>query len=249
MTRYTKLTLAGTEPMIYGLLRLCADRRRIPVWQESFLVGIMTSVTSDAAVLVQGDRARSPLSGTDIFQEPVEGQVHVMLHLLGRHVGHHCIRRCCAHVRTAVWVTFCHGVAVAADPYRFLVKGTRGLPLRTGIHIRHTGMTPDARIGLRLTRFKLIVSIKRAVVLPYMAAKAKLQRVGYLRSAQETPLRSGGRWAGYALQGHVVAGGAGEHSILKWEITRNSAGHRVAWRQINRVGLSRGEPPIMTRAA
>jgi hypothetical protein len=110
-------------------------------------------------------------------------------------------------------------------------------------------MAPDAGIGLRFARYKLVVSVERTIVFLYMAAKTKLQRTGRIRSTQETPLGPRRRLAGFALQSHIVASGTGEHSILKREIRRDPLGYCLARRHTYRVGLANGVPAIVARSA
>jgi hypothetical protein len=106
-------------------------------------------------------------------------------------------------------------------------------------------MAPDAGIGLWFTRLKLVVDIKRTIVFPYMAAKTKLQRTGWIRSTQETPLGPNRRLAGSALQSHIVTGGTGKHPILKRKIGGYTLGYHLAQRHTYGVGFTSGAPPIV----
>jgi len=53
----------------------------------------------------------------------------------------------------------------------------------------------------------------------------------------------------FAVRAHVVAGDAGHQSVSEGEFGRYSLRHCRTWRQVHRVDLATGEPPIMARFA
>ena len=152
-------------------------------------------------------------------------------------------------MRAIVGVAFCNRMAVVAYPVRFAAKGMRDILFGTGIYIRNTGVTPDARIGLRLAGCELVMRVERPVVFPRMTPETKLQWVRYLSPAQQIPLGSGGRPAGLALPGNIMAGGTGEHSIIKGELARNPVRHHFTRYQIHRVSLGSSVQSIVAGPA
>jgi hypothetical protein len=108
-------------------------------------------------------------------------------------------------------------------------------------------MTPNTCIGLRLAGFKLVVSVKGSVVLLYMAAETELQPVGYTSSTQQIAIGYSSRLPSLAAPGDIMTAQTGKHSILKGEIGGDFLRDSSARRQIHRMDLTSGEPPIVAR--
>jgi hypothetical protein len=150
-------------------------------------------------------------------------------------------------VRVAGWVVLCNYVAVAAYTKRLTAKRIRSTLFETRVHIRNFNMTPDTGVGLCLAGFKLVVSVKGSVVLLYVAAETKIQPVGYTISTQQIAIGHRIRPLSPASPGDIMTTETCKLSILKGNIGRHLLRNSYTRRHIHRVGLSRGEPPIVTR--
>lgn len=150
-------------------------------------------------------------------------------------------------MRVAGRVILCHSVAVAAHPKRLTAERIRSALFETGVHVRNSIMAPNTCVGLCLAGFKLIVSVKGPVVLLFVAAETELKGVGYTSSTQQIAIGHSIRLSSLAAHGYIMTTETGKHSILKGEIGGDFLRDSGAWRQIHRVDLASGEPPIMTR--
>jgi hypothetical protein len=110
-------------------------------------------------------------------------------------------------------------------------------------------MAPDAYISLHFAGFKLVMGVEGPVILLYMATEAKRQGCSGLSSAQEVAVGQGSRLSRLAARCDIVTAQAGEQSFFEGQIRGDSLGDCGAWRNIRRVALGAGEPPIVTRSA
>ena len=150
-------------------------------------------------------------------------------------------------MRVAGWVVLFHLVAVTAHLKRLTAERIRSALFETGIHVRNSNMAPNTCVGLCLAGFKLVVSVKGSVVLLFVAVETELQPVGYRGSAQQIAIGHSSRPSSLAAHGNIMTTETGKHSIIKGEIGGDFLRDSGAWRQIHRVDLANGEPPIMTR--
>jgi len=93
MTCFTDIILMGSKPMVRRVFWLCANGTRIGIREQALLMGIMATVTNDAAVLVQRDFPRDFLHGTNVFRELIQGHGHLRLYLVGIHISQHIRQR------------------------------------------------------------------------------------------------------------------------------------------------------------
>jgi len=150
-------------------------------------------------------------------------------------------------VRVAGWVVLCHYVAVVAYPKRLTAERIRNVLFETGVHVRNSNMAPNTCVGLCLAGFKLVVSVNGLVVLLFVAAETELQPVGYTSPTQQIAIGHSSRLSSLTAPGDIMTTATGKHSILKGEIGGDFLRDSGAWRQIHRVDLASGEPPIVTR--
>ena len=138
-------------------------------------------------------------------------------------------------------------MAVSSYPKRLTSERIRSALFETGVHVRNSNMAPDTCIGLYLAGFKLVMSVKSSVVLLYVAAETELQGMGYTSSTQQIAIGHSSRLSSLAAHGDIMTTETGKHSILKGNIGGDFLRDSGAWRQIHRVDLTSGEPPIVTR--
>jgi hypothetical protein len=144
-------------------------------------------------------------------------------------------------------VVLFHCVAVAAYSKRLTAEYIRSIVFETGIYVRNSNMAPDTCVGFWLAGLKLVVNVKGTVVLLYVTAETKLQRVGHTSPTQQIAIGHSRRLSGHTIPGDIMTTETGKFSILKRNIVGDFLCHSGAWCQIHRVNLASCEPPIMAR--
>ena len=133
-----------SKSMVCRFVRFSTNRTRIPVGQESFFVGIMTTPARYSTVFIQRYRSGSSIGSSYIFYELLDGQIHLRLDFISRDIPFHFFGRNQIQMVVSIvfWIIDFSRMTITTYMGSIPTKNRCGCILKDGICIRRAQMTP-----------------------------------------------------------------------------------------------------------